>query len=427
MSSLIRANSLAKRRSFTMERVLAFAVIASIPVGPILSVGISGRGAHVSLAQLLSLILLIHLLFSKLASFGHLKSGFGITAALSLTMGPPLVLATDMAPAAVAYFNYATGVIGGIAVGYVWSRASINRLGLVDLGLVVFLVAGGGQLIVSYLSASSVNALHQNAQTPWGNSNYAAACLVVGSFVLLSRGIETRRVLLLLIPVLVAVIAALLTLSRGAAISLAVGLAVLLWTGGREAWQKAAFRLSSVVLPFLAYFILNQVEDLRYQGSSHANSNIESRFILFDAAWRDFLSSPIIGNGWVSFREISASAVEEQSFAHNLFLSFLQIGGVVFGLSSVIIVLTLMVLAIRRNWLIAPAVAAAFTISMSDPFFESTVANLLVLSVIFLTLGRIGANPVLANEVQLSPNSSKNLRTYFPGPHLRPTRAVKQR
>lgn len=386
LASLIWANSSSKGQSVKIERILAFAIIASIPIGPVISIGVSGRGIHVALAQILSLLLSAHLIFSKIALFGRLKTGLGIAALLASAMAPPLLLVSDLAPAAVAYFNYATGVMGGIALGYVWARTSRDRMGVIDLGLAVFLTSGGGQLIVNYMSASSLNALHQNAETPWGNSNYVAACLVVGAFVLISRGLETHKLRVVMIPVLISVAAALLTLSRGAALSLAVGLGVLLWTGGRTSWQRFVLRLLSIAMPFGALYILSKVEELRYQGSSHANANIDSRLLLFQAAWNDFLHSPIVGNGWVSFREVSALAVEEQSFAHNFFLSFMQIGGVLFGLTTVFVYLAVMIRAIRKSWLIAPAISAAFTISMSDPFFESTVANLLTLSAVFLAI-----------------------------------------
>lgn len=376
------------RSQFALDKFLAAAVVASIPFGSVISFGSSGRGAHLALAQLLTLVLALHLIFSKLASLGPYRTGLGFALGLVLVMAPPIFIAPDVAPAIVAYFNYATGVVGGVTVGICWARSQYDRLGIIDLGLAAFLLLGATQLVSGFLGASSINSLHQNSETPWGNSNYVAACLVVGAFVLLARGFETSSVKLVIFPIAGAVIAALLTLSRGAAVSLAVGAAVLLWTAGSRTWQKIALRLTSFFLPALAIYLISTLENVRYQGSSQATSNIESRLKLFEVAWANFLESPWIGNGWISFRSISASTVEEQSFAHNFFLSFLQIGGIAFGLVTIITFLALMVRTLGRNPRIAPALFAAFSISMSDPFFESTVANLLTLAAIFASLTR---------------------------------------
>ncbi|MEW1918629.1 O-antigen ligase family protein [Pseudarthrobacter oxydans] len=373
-----------------IDQFLAALIFAAIPFGPVINIGTSGRGAHVALAQVLTFVLALHLAFTKLASITSFKTGLGFGLGLVLIMAPALFIAPDIAPAAVAYFNYSTGVVGGIVIGMAWARSERHTLGVIDAGLAAFLLLGTAQLLTGFLGASSLNSLHQNAQTPWGNSNYVAACLVVGAFVLLARGLETHSFRRVLVPVIAAIIVAMLTLSRGAALSMAVGAAVLLWTAGTRPWQKSILRLCSIFLPILAIYMVTQLEDLRYQGSSHANSNIESRLKLFNAAWADFVESPWFGNGWISFRSVSAGAVEEQSFAHNFLLSFLQIGGIFLGLLTVVIFLALMIRAIRRNPYIAPPLFAAFAISMSDPFFESTVANLLTLSAVFFSLTRPG-------------------------------------
>jgi O-antigen ligase len=389
LSSLIPAGSVSSPyKKVHIDQFLAALILAAVPFGPVISFGASGRGAHVALAQVLTLVLATHLIFAKLASIRSFKTGLSFGLGLVLIMAPALFIAPDMAPAAVAYFNYSTGVVGGVVIGISWARSGRDRLGIVDVGLAAFLLLGTSQLLAGFLGASSLNSLHQNAETPWGNSNYVAACLVVGAFVLLARGLETRSLKLVLVPVIAAIALAVLTLSRGAAVSMSVGAAVLLWTAGSRPWQKAALRLFSIFLPVLAIYMVTRLEDLRYQGSSHATSNIESRLKLFDAAWRDFVESPWIGNGWISFRSVSARAVEEQSFAHNFFLSFLQIGGIFLGLLTIVTFLVLMIKAVARNSYIAPALCAAFAISMSDPFFESTVANLLTLSAVFVSLAR---------------------------------------
>src|SRR4029453_12828333 len=114
---------------------------------------------------------------------------------------------------------------------------------------------------------------------------------------------------------------ALMTLSRGAAVAGAVGCAVLLWTAGSRHWQRVVLRLISVALPLVASSVVDVLEELRYEGSSHANRNVDSRITLFQTAWESFQQSPLFGSGWLSFRSISADAIEQQSFAHNFILS----------------------------------------------------------------------------------------------------------
>jgi O-antigen ligase len=370
----------------SIEVVLSAAVLASIPFGPVLSVGSGGGSATVTLSHLVTAVLALHLLFSKLASRVAFRTGLGLGAGSIGLMALPALMSPSLASGTFAFFNYSMGILAGVTVGIVWGRKYSQHLGLIDAGMAFFLLAGAMQLASQFLSASSINALHQNAQTPWGNSNYAAACLVVGSFALLARGRQMGRPRVVALPVIGAICAALMTLSRGAALSVAVGIAILLWTSGSNAWLRVCFRLMSLALPIVALNLIERLETLRYQGSSHADSNISTRFTLYEAAWEDFTKSPLVGNGWVSFRSVSAAAVEQQSFAHNFFLSFLQIGGMAFGLTTIIAFLILFVLAMRRNPYFMPAISAGLAISMSDPFFEGTIGNVLMIAISSLAL-----------------------------------------
>ena len=124
--------------------------------------------------------------------------------------------ATDPAARLVAYMNFATGTVGGVAIAQVWKGMPRNY-SWIDIGYIVFLVCGVGQLLVSYSSARSVNSLHQSAETPWGNSNFVAGCLVVAALIVIARSARMRRHRKYAITIgLVAVGVALFTLSRGA-------------------------------------------------------------------------------------------------------------------------------------------------------------------------------------------------------------------
>jgi hypothetical protein len=74
---------------------------------------------------------------------------------------------------------------------------------------------------------------------------------------------------------------------------------------------------------------------------------------------------------------------ENQTFAHNLVFSMLQIGGLL-SIPYLVVLAVLSYRAFRHGGPYAAAIAAAIAISMTQPFFESTVCNLIVLPVALL-------------------------------------------
>lgn len=380
MEPFIHASRVPAPNLPSIESVLAATLVASIPLGPALEFSAEGKNVSISFSQLITIVLVCHIINTKLIRTKTKKSGLAMALMLSSLMLTPLLISPVFGPGLFAFTNYALGILGGMIVGHVWARQKSNRLGIVDLGLIIFLLWGSAQLLNAFANAEAIRNLHQNAETPWGNSNYVAGGLIVGALILAGRALTIKASLWSALPVLIAITAALMTLSRGAAVAGAVGCGVLLWTAGSRPWHKITLRLFSVALPVAAYTLVATLEQLRYEGSSHANRNVDSRLALFQAAWEDFQRSPIVGSGWLSFRSISAETIEQQSFAHNFVLSFLQMGGVIFGLSTICCYIYLFLRAIRMRPLMAPAIFAGLSISMTDPFFEGTVGNVLILS-----------------------------------------------
>jgi len=291
-----------------------------------------------------------------------------------------LATSTDLRAGVLAYFNFIVGVTGGIAIGRTWLLAK-SHWGWIDVGLACFLAVGSAQLMVNFAAADATSEFHQNALTPWGNSNYVAGALVVGGLTLLTRAFSVRARGRSVVIVLVAVawLSAILTLSRGGIVALGVGMIFLLWFIGRGALGKWGYRLGAATAVVLAVALLDFATSLRGSLNNQVHRNVDIRIAFWDEAWSEFLSSPLMGTGWATFRSVTADAFGmNQTFAHNLFLSFLQIGGIL-AVPFLAAVLALFLSALRRSaWLVAP-VAAAFAISMTDPFFEGTVGNLLAI------------------------------------------------
>jgi hypothetical protein len=237
-----------------------------------------------------------------------------------------------------------------------------------------FVLATAVQLRLSLTEASSV---HQ-AEVTWGASNYVAGTLVVASLAIVARLLETRRHLWLWAVPAIGCGAALLTLSRGAAVALAVGLLVLFWNSGRTRLGRAALRLGCLGLVVGAIQVFGTITAARSVGGYDPSQNISARIELLQLAWDQFLSSPFTGTGWLTLRDVGDFAVPI-SFAHNVILSFLQIGGLC-GLLYLVVSGRLVRTAWRGASRMFAAVAAAVAISLSDPFFEGGVGSLIAWS-----------------------------------------------
>ena len=180
-----------------------------------------------------------------------------------------------------------------------------------------------------------------------------AGGLVVAALILIARSTHlgrNRQVAVTLAFVTMG--AALLTLTRGAIIAACVGAVFFLWSGSSGHQQPSGAdrvragghqrRLSAVlsralavVIPVAAFLAIEHVTELRAQVGTQVHTNIEIRFQMYRLAWEEFLNSPLTGTGWASFRDVSLdSAGLSETFAHNLVISMLQIGGLCHSISG---------------------------------------------------------------------------------------------
>ncbi|MFZ4893077.1 O-antigen ligase family protein [Plantibacter sp. Mn2098] len=381
-------SDLSRAKPPLLTSFLAAAVLALIPWGPVLTFSAQGSTASLSASQIAIVFLAVQLFFSSLLAHNlgrkQIEVHSGLILVLLGLMIVPTFTAQVLGAAASAYLNFSFGIVGGILVGAVWAQTSRAQLGWVDAGLGIFLVGGATQLVISFSGSSDVAGLHQSSQTPWGNSNYVAGALVVGSIALLARirSSSRRPSIFAYLPALMATAVALLTLSRGAVIALCVGAVVFVWNMAERPLPKFFLRAIALVIPFVALFLIDSATSQRLAVNSRVLVNVDSRFELFRLAAEEFASSPFIGTGWLSFRGVSGAEIETQSFAHNLVLSFLQIGGLVFGLPVVTLIVVFVFRACRSDRLLSAAALSAIAISMTDPFFEGTVGGILVWAVV---------------------------------------------
>lgn len=398
---------------FSFTEVLAALILASIPFGPLFKASVGGKTMSLTASQTLVVILILHLLISlaagKTPQAPGLRWPIGRMAAVAGLMMFPVLIAPDVAAAGQAYVNFALGTVGGLAVGYLWCMTPVNRVGALEAGLTIFLVWATMQLLLAFAAAGEFMGFHQAAVTPWGGSNYVAGTMVVAAFALLGR---LRRVgpisLFWALPAIAAIAVSLLTLSRGAILATSVAMATFLWTAAQTPTQRFLYRGTALIVPLLAWIGLQAATANRLSINSQATKNVEIRFDQYALAWNDFSESPLFGKGWVSFRETAYDALgNETSFVHNVFMSFLQMGGLLFGLPVLVLLIGAVFRSSRQEPLLAPAIFAALTIAMSDPFFESSAAALVTWSVI----GRAArAQPMASHLAAFSRSSPTSLR-----------------
>lgn len=390
---------------WSLDAALAGLPLALIAVGPAIVAEVGSRTLPVYASQIAVAVLLVHIGFVALAqrSCGDVPVTVRWLLAAMALLAVPLIWSTDPAAGILAYFNFASGTVGGIAIALVWRRMS-REYSWIDVGYVVFLIAGVAQLLVRYSSASSVNSLHQSSPMPWGVSSVVAGGLVVAALIVMARSARLGRHRKYAVTLgLVALGVALLTLTRGAVVAACVGAMFFLWSkSGRQLPQQsrlqstAARRIShkvpvqlisrtlAVLIPVVGFVAIEHATALRAQINGQVYANIGTRFEMYQLAWEEFLKRPLTGTGWASFREASLSATgQSQTFAHNLVVSMLQIGGLM-ALPYLVALSFLAYRALRHGGPYTAAVAAAIAVSMTQPFFESTVCNLIVLPVAFL-------------------------------------------
>lgn len=415
---------------WSLDAALAGLVVAAIAVGPAISMGVGDRTLPVYASQLAIAVLVVHMGLSGLAqrSFGGLPATARWLLASVALLAIPLVWTNDPA-GLLAYLNFASGTVGGIAIAQMW-KAMPLRYSWIDVGYIVFLLGGLTALLGSLSRAQSANSLHQSSMTPWGNSNFVAGCIVVAALIVMGRSIHVGRHRKFAITFgLAGIGVALLTLSRGAAIAACVGAMVFLWSkSGRQLPRRLRpastvsgsadlsllgrllSRVLAIFIPVLGFIAIDHATDLRAQVNTQVMRNVDTRFEMFRLAWEEFLSSPLTGTGWASFREAALAAVgESQTFAHNLVLSMLQIGGLL-SVPYLVALSVLMYRGLRHGGPYRAAVAASIAVSMAQPFFESTVGNLTSLPVAFLaglsTVAAVdGSNPTRALSSRRTPIS----------------------
>ncbi|WP_029116604.1 O-antigen ligase family protein [Mycobacterium sp. URHB0044] len=389
---------------WSLTAALAGLPLALIAVGPAIVADVGGRKLPIYASQLAIAVLVIHIGFSVLArrNYGDVPvTARWLLVAMAL-LAVPLIWSTDPAAGTLAYLNFASGTVGGIAIAQIWKTIP-RDYSWIDVGYTVFLIAGVGQLLVRYSGASSVNSLHQSSPMPWGVSSVVAGALVVGALTVMARSTSMGRHRKYAVLIGLATIGvALLTLTRGAIIAAAVGAIFFLWTKSGQHRSRARrmtlgtlkqantnvlirliARMLAVLIPIAAFIAIERATELRAELNGQVYTNIDTRFEMYRLAWEEFVKSPLTGTGWASFREASLMAGESQTFPHNLVLSMLQIGGLL-SLPYLVALSLLAYRALKHGGPYTAAVAASIAISMTQPFFESTVCNLIVLPVAFL-------------------------------------------
>lgn len=385
-----------ERRGVRLARVLAGLTVALLPLGPLTTIEIEGGSFAILPSYLLAVALILHSSLSavqqRTAAGRHVErhtspARFLLLAAALLFL--PVLVADSVNSAALAYLNFSLGTVAGYAVGRAWISGHRQRLNTVDAGLAVFITVGAGQLLGGMSGAASVVELHQSSQTTWGGSNYVAGSLIVASLFLLAR-LRNAAVQhpLPYALVLFAVAMSLLTYSRGAVLALGAGAVVFFWNAGRTQGMRFLLRLAMLGVPAAVYVLIERVSAVRSGQNQQAAVNVDARFTLFRLGWEEFIGNPLLGTGWVSLREVSAPLFGAgHSFAHNVFISFLQIGGAL-GAVYLVILAVLVASSLKTGNVMSGAIAAAVAISMTDPFFEGYVGAIIGVSALVVCLHR---------------------------------------
>lgn len=297
--------------------------------------------------------------------FGPVMAGVMFLMCALLLQGPS-------AAAVLTAFSFALPTLGGWIAGRRWGGLWEER-SWIDVGLMIFAGITCVSLVVIAAAAGSVSEFHRASVLPWGASNYVAGVLVVCALLLWARHRVVRAAGTLSV---IAGVVSILTLSRGAFVALGAGMLVLLWNAGRTSLSRLTLRVFSGAVLFLGVFGMERITAQRSVGGYDPGSNISARFELYELAWHQFFASPIVGTGWLGMRDPAfATLGHSVSFAHNIVLSFLQIGGLL-GLIWLVILGKAALRCWRTAPVLRPALAASLAIAMTDPFFEGSVAAL---------------------------------------------------
>lgn len=376
--------------------VLAGASVLLLNVGALVSVTTGAGTLNVPGAYLPVALLLVHVLVA-LGLRTQVPRGvglaLGVVVVLVGALTPALLVSVEGAAALVVYAGFALGTAGGLVVGATWAAGRVDVAGMGDVLLALLAVITTTALLGSVDASPLSAAFHALAHTSWGGSNLVAGVLVVVAWLLVARARETAGAWWLWGAAAVAMLGAATTVSRGAALAGAVSLVVACWTLPTSRVWRTRMRRGSLLVALLGAFAFGLLSAAR-GSSAQAAVNVTARFDLWEMGWGSFTGSPVLGTGWLGLRDLAGDALANQSFAHNVVFSFLQIG----GLGGVLFLVVLVVGAIRgvaRRPAFAPAIVAALVASMTDPFFENFVAS-------FVAWGAIAAANALPAERRAS-------------------------
>lgn len=404
-------------RASRLTLYLSGLVVALAAAGPTVSIG----QALCSPSQIAAAVLLLHLACSRLV--GRTRTPQRGTTALILSsslMGVGVLSAPLMWPAAAAFANFISGTVTATLIGVHAQSLDRSRVTPLDVGFVVFIGWTSIQHFGGLAPVASAAELHATLLVAWGGSNYIGAVLVVAGYWLVARTAEVRTGRwLLFLGACVAMVTAISTLSRGAVITLAAGLLVIAWRAGTTRTSRFVWRISALAVPFVGLSLLTAVVDERFSGTSaDPATNINARIDLYRLAFADFLHSPFIGTGWTGLRANSEMLFGSPiSFAHNWYLSAVQIGGLL-ALPVLAAFTYLAFRAIRMGRLFGAAVLAAFSASMIEPVIEGYVGSLILIFVV-VAANELPTDPRARSAGRAIPNHRQQHWTHAAHPYLR--------
>lgn len=401
--------------AWSLSGLLAATSLVLIPLGTFADVGLGSLAIPLpyAVAPLLFLDAFARLL-SRLPSRTAILGSIGPAGPwlISLTAVTTVVSHTMSGPALLSAANFIVGTSMGAIIGATWSRCR-RALGFVSLGVCFFAFVSCLQLFRILLTSGSVSTFHQNATLPWGGSNFVAGVLVVCGFLILSK--KPLGSLMSPLLSLFVLLSAGLTLSRGALLAGGVGSAAYFWTVGRRKSTRLILRFACLAVPFIAFYLLAHITALRSTGGYDPSQNTDARFVIYRVAWSEFVDHPALGTGWTGLTEALPSGLPA-SFAHNVVLSYLQIGGLI-GLMILLLLLRLNLEAWTDHSVRAPLAAAA-TISMTDPFYEGFVGALIIMAILVSTIASRRRDYSSAEAVIAEPSARK----VHPRPSGQPSR-----
>ena len=374
----------------TVELVLAALVILAIPLGTTLPLPfLAGRvAAPVQAAALLGGALWVCFCLGVRtwrtpADRGPFLGGTGPLYCAVLALLGVLLLHDPTAPRVLTYAHIAVGTIAGVTLGIVQARSRSGDRVVLTAWTVFLLVASAQVLVAAYGlvsehgPAAGLRILHSELQTPWGRSNTVAGVLVLVALVVWQNRAKAWGGPLAGIASAVALGSALLTLSRGALLCAAVGGAALLWTHGRRR-LRALTPVVAIGVVLLALYVYSRFDEARSSDGFDPDGNVSGRLDLYRDSLASIAAHPLAGTGWLGMQPSGAEGVSV-SFAHNVVISFLQIGGLL-GLVFVVVI-GLYFLRAARDPRFVPFALAALSFALVEPVFENVAGALVIWSV----------------------------------------------